>query len=192
MANAFNAVQREAVLDGVRALAPGLLPWARLCLQPASLLCGPQVVSSSRGVQQGDPLGPLFSPLAVHRALNAVPGGAHIQRWYLDDGILLGPPPALEAALGHLMVCLRPLGLSLNLRKTTLWGPGSWPASSLLASAIRVPLEEGACVLGVLVTAPAGGAALSGHDGHSSANRAEYALNALICHRVSRVRPSAE
>jgi len=51
--------------------------------------------------------------------------------------------------LGALRQTLPPLGLQLNLRKTTVWGPGLVPASSRLTAATRLHLEEGTEVLGV-------------------------------------------
>jgi len=51
--------------------------------------------------------------------------------------------------LGALRQTLLPLGLELNMRKTTVWGPGLVPASSPLTAATRLHLEEGTDVLGV-------------------------------------------
>jgi len=65
------------------------------------------------------------------------------------------PPPGrvtvaqVEGVLGALTQTLPPLGLELNLRKTTVWGPGLVPASSPLAAAARLHFEEGTEVLGV-------------------------------------------
>jgi len=50
---------------------------------------------------------------------------------------------------GALRQTLSPLGLELNLRKATIWGPGLVPASSPLTAAIRLHLDEGKEVLGV-------------------------------------------
>jgi len=56
--------------------------------------------------------------------------------------------------LGALQRTLPPLGLELNLRKTTVWGPGLVPASSPLAAATRLHLEGGTQVLGVPIHCP--------------------------------------
>jgi len=49
---------------------------------------------------------------------------------------------------------LAPLGLELNMRKTTVWGPGLVPATSLLAAATRLHLEADTEVLGVPIHSP--------------------------------------
>jgi len=46
------------------------------------------------------------------------------------------------------------LELELNLRKTTVWGPGLMPASSSLTAATRLHLEEGTEVLGIPIHSP--------------------------------------
>ena len=57
-ANAFNSVQRDAVLQQVVDHFPALSRWATWCYrQPTRLQFGDRVLSSSSGVQQGDPLG---------------------------------------------------------------------------------------------------------------------------------------
>jgi len=60
----------------------------------------------------------------------------------------------VEEVLGALQRTLPPLGLELNLRKTTVWGPGLVPASSPLAAATRLHQEGGTEVLGVPIHCP--------------------------------------
>ena len=57
--NAFNSVDRSAVMAAVRRVAPGLSPWVDFCYKRSSnLMLGHKKLVSARGVQQGDPLGP--------------------------------------------------------------------------------------------------------------------------------------
>jgi len=56
--------------------------------------------------------------------------------------------------LGALRQILPPLGLELNLRKTTAWGPGLVPASSPVTAATRLLPEEDPEVLGVPIHSP--------------------------------------
>jgi len=56
--------------------------------------------------------------------------------------------------LGSLRQTQLPLRLELNLRKTTVWGPGLVPASSPLTAATRLHLEEGTEVLGLPIHSP--------------------------------------
>ena len=69
-ANAFNTLDRAAVLRAVRAHFPELERWARWTYEtPSNLRFGKHRLASQAGVQQGDPLGPLFFSLAVHSVL---------------------------------------------------------------------------------------------------------------------------
>jgi len=56
--------------------------------------------------------------------------------------------------LGALRKALPPLGMELNLRKTTVWGPGLVPASSPLTAATSLHLEEGTEELGEPIHSP--------------------------------------
>ena len=57
--NAFNIVSRQALLEECHAhFRPELLPWASWCY--GQLFHPMGTISSETGVQQGDPLGPLF------------------------------------------------------------------------------------------------------------------------------------
>ncbi|KAJ9442768.1 ATP-dependent DNA helicase pif1 [Diplonema papillatum] len=71
--NAFNKVSREAILQAVAESAPGLLPYAIAAYGRRSRLSfGEEVVWSECGVQQGDPLGPLFFCLVLEKVLRKV------------------------------------------------------------------------------------------------------------------------
>jgi len=118
------------------------------------LLVGREVIWSTQGVQQGDPLGPFLFAAGIQAALDALPQKGALQRWYLDDGVFLGSVAQVEVELGALQQTLPPLGLELNLRKTTVWGPGLVPASYPLAAATRLHLEGGTDVLGVPIHSP--------------------------------------
>ena len=70
--NAFNSVERQAVLEGVARFAPHLLPWVSLSLGvPSPLFCGMHEIQSQCGVHQGDPLGPLLFCLAILSAVES-------------------------------------------------------------------------------------------------------------------------
>jgi len=59
----------------------------------------------------------------------------------MDDGVFLGSVAEVEVVLTAPQQTLPPLGLELNLRKTTVWGPGLVPAASPVAEATRLHLE---------------------------------------------------
>lgn len=88
--NAFNLVDRAAVLRAVPQDLPGLTCWADWCYSQHSrlLYCG--------GVQQqGDPLGPLLFSLALQPALVA----CDVCFAYLDDVVMAGDVSQLATAL---------------------------------------------------------------------------------------------
>ena len=88
---------------------------------------GANVLSSSFGTQQGDPLGPLLFALALRRATAALRERCpdlDLNAWYLDDGTLVGPRNSLVRALEFLGgPDAQALGLQLNLAKCELWWP---------------------------------------------------------------------
>ena len=65
--NAFNRVSRSHVLSEVARLLPDCLPWAVTCYGRASnLQFGKTSLSSSSGVQQGDPFASICFALVLH------------------------------------------------------------------------------------------------------------------------------
>jgi len=73
--NAFNSIARPAILEALELLCPSMMPWVRQAFQPAPLLVGQQVIWSTRGVQQGDPLGDFLFAAGIQAALDALPQG---------------------------------------------------------------------------------------------------------------------
>jgi len=120
--NAFNTVDRSALLHEVRRCLPSCAPWADYCYaSPPRLLLGGRVLSSERGVQQGDPLGPAFFSLAVHSAIleakaateAAMPGALELVLFFLDDGTVAGTAEGVNHFLGQFRRAMEDRGLSL-------------------------------------------------------------------------------
>ena len=105
MCNAFNLVSRLALLDECALHFPDLLPWASWCYGQQPLLQHPLgTVTSEVGVQQGDPLGPMFFCLVLHKLVSAIAMDEDASRllfhaWYLDDGVVAGPKQSVLRAL---------------------------------------------------------------------------------------------
>ena len=117
--NAFNSVDRGVIAKEVAAHFPLLKTWFSLCYgKPSRLLVrGQPPIESSRGVQQGDPLGPFFFSLALQPALEAVSSPECCVLAYLDDVHLCGPPAAVAAAANAIRTSVASIGLSSNINK---------------------------------------------------------------------------
>jgi hypothetical protein len=64
--NAFNSVERDCILKEVQCHTPLLYPYLYQCYRnPSTLFFGNHLISSSVGVQQGDPCGPMIFSLAI-------------------------------------------------------------------------------------------------------------------------------
>ncbi|KAL0216103.1 hypothetical protein P9112_008287 [Eukaryota sp. TZLM1-RC] len=112
--NAFNSLSRRSIHGALLQYMPELIPYfqSTYCTY-SNLHFGNNILSSSSGVKQGDPLGPLLFCLAIH------PISLQIQEMfpslkmiaYMDDVVLIGDLNIVKQAT----VCLR-----LNLLKCVL------------------------------------------------------------------------
>ena len=165
LTNAFNSIDRRSMLVEVAARAPKLSAWAQYCYRSHShlFLQNGHPLSSQQGVQQGDPLGPLFFSLAWQKVVETLPTDLRLHLWYLDDGHLVGTPECLQRCLEHITAQGASMGVKLNPGKCRLWGPGSAPLEgedmdldSLWNTIPRVPwsADSGLKVLGLPVCYP--------------------------------------
>ncbi|KAL5509541.1 hypothetical protein EMCRGX_G004932 [Ephydatia muelleri] len=108
MCNAFNLVSRQALLDECAFHFPDLLPWASWCYGQQPLLQHPLgTLTSEVGVQQGDPLGPMFFSLVLHKLVSAIATDEDTAKllfhaWYLDDGVVAGPKQSASQLLSQI------------------------------------------------------------------------------------------
>ena len=106
---------------------PELLPWASWCYGSQPYLWHPLGhLTSESGVQQGDPLGPLFFSLVLHKVIAAIDADDDclrliLQAWYLDDGVLAGPKHAVLRALSIIEDLGPSLGIFINSSKCELF-----------------------------------------------------------------------
>ena len=104
---------------------PSMAAWVESCYGSHPLLyLGDQKIFSCRGVQQGNPLGPLCFTLTLHLIVEQIRRevlGLLINTWYLDDGTLCGSPGDIGTALAIIETLGPPHGLLLS--KSLLFVP---------------------------------------------------------------------
>lgn len=164
LANAFNSVSRQRILTEVGKKAPHLLPWTqRLYGEELSLFMGHDRVASRRGVQQGCNFGTFLFALAIQPVVENLTG-LWLNRWYADDGVLLGPVETVNNNLGCMCQSFREIGLEVNLSKCEMWGPGATLAANRMEDSplkqcrlIPWDTDSGTVVLGTPVHHPTAG-----------------------------------
>lgn len=118
--NAFNLVDRTALLYEVRKWCPSISTWVDFLYgQPARLYVGDDYIWSTTGVQQGDPLGPLLFALVLHPPVHRIRDRCKLlfHAWYLDDGTIIGDVTQVANALDIIGAEGPSLGLQLNIKK---------------------------------------------------------------------------
>ncbi|GAU90416.1 hypothetical protein RvY_02833 [Ramazzottius varieornatus] len=87
--NAFNTVFGDKMLLEVQKCVPQYFLFVyQMYGQPSNLFYGDQILSSARGVQQGDPLGPLLFCLVTRELSKFLQSPFNC--WYLDDATVGG------------------------------------------------------------------------------------------------------
>eukprot|EP00731_Ephydatia_muelleri_P032462 Em0024g6a len=101
-------------------------------------------LTSESGVQQGDPIGPLFFSLVLHKVIAAIDADDDclcliLQAWYLDDGVLAGPKHAVLRALSIIEDLGPSLGIFINLSKCELFSHSDISTFPHVMKASHVP-----------------------------------------------------
>ena len=83
-------------------------------------------ISSETGVQQGDPLGPLFFCLVLHKLVATIVSdeeASHLlyHKWYMDDGVVAGTGNAVARVIAIIKEQGPHLGLFIKDSKCELF-----------------------------------------------------------------------
>ena len=118
--NAFNLLERGTFVSAVSSRFPAMELWTRWCYESPPLLIydhGRFFVSAC-GVQQGDPLGPLYFCCGLQSLVDKIAALNPVyQKWYMDDGGIVGPVDLLLKVWEILKTDGPALGLVLNPAK---------------------------------------------------------------------------
>ena len=150
--NAFNTVHRDHMLQEVASNFPDIYQWSFYCYStPSDLICDTHVLKSASGVQQGDTLGPLLFAIALQPIIQSVAAISPTirQRWFADDGSIVGPFEQIERAIPALTEKLTPIGLQLNRSKSVWWSFSTKSLPDTLGGLRRQSLDDHILLLGV-------------------------------------------
>ena len=123
------------------ASSPLAAAWANWSLgNEGKLFCAGATLSSTRGVQQGDPLGPLFFACGLQPILRAIHSAfpSTFKSYYLDDGSFMGCLSELNVMLPLIEEQLAGAGLELNHGKCKLFTLGNVTGLAELQKVTRV------------------------------------------------------
>ena len=117
--NAFNSIRRDKMLKAVEQYVPDLLPFVFSAYSSPSILLwnGVQILSA-KGIQQGDPLGPMLFCLTIQELLSSL--SSEFIVFYLADGTIGGNLADLQADFQRIEDQGQALGLYLNVDKSEL------------------------------------------------------------------------
>ena len=142
--NAFNTIRRDKMLLAVKDLAPSLLPFVHsVYCSPSSLFWGTEVIQSSEGVQQGDPLGPLLFCLTIHNMCSQLK--SELRMFYLDDGTLGGTLTDVLKDLQLITKEAHSLGLQLNYGKSEIISNNTTIIQAMLTAVPGLQVTEPKC-----------------------------------------------
>ena len=123
MMNAFNSVRRDHVLQTCLDRTPEIAKLAFLAYsKPSSVIASGHSITSSTGIQQGDPIGPLLFALTVDQIANGIDSELNV--WYLDDATIGGSPESVLSDVQRCITGLKRIGLIVNPKKTEIINVG--------------------------------------------------------------------
>ena len=117
--NAVNSFRRYHVLQTCLDRTPEIAKLSFLAYnKSSSVIASGNLMTSSTGVQQGDPISPLLYALAVDQIASGVEFELNV--WYLDDATIGGSPESVLSDVQRCITGLRRIGLIVNPKKSEM------------------------------------------------------------------------
>ncbi|GKA93275.1 putative reverse transcriptase domain-containing protein [Tanacetum coccineum] len=140
-------------------------------LNATRLYIGDTHICSATGVQQGDPLGPLFFVLVLHLLVHKIRDSCKLllHAWYLNDETVIGDSEEVARVLDIIKVSGPGLGLEPNIKKTEIF----WTSCN------GVKLREG--LFPIDIRRPSLGVKLLG----GAVSRDEYCISGMAMRRAA-------
>ena len=156
--NAFNSFSRQTLLERLPLQTPSLAPfynhiYGRTIPYLVLPSTPPHMMRIREGTQQGDPASMLLFSLAIQPLVRRVSQECSLalNRWYADDGTLIGPIAEVTKALRILRDEGPAAGFHINIAKSRAYWPTATPENMsrhLHTFPLQVPDDEGLVLLG--------------------------------------------
>ena len=160
--NAFNTFSRQSMLARMTMQTLSLAHFLNLVygrtVPDLILPSSPRVLLKTReGTQQGNPAGMLLFSLALHRLIRRITQTCNLllNRWYADDGTIIGTVAEVTKALKILQMSGPRLDSHMNISKCQAFWPTTTP-SLLKSSTQTFPLHVSSKGGIALLSAPLG------------------------------------
>ena len=120
VSNAFNSIDRKTFIGEIASRYPFLYFLVNEAYSnPSTLFAGEHCIPSSRGIQQGDPLGLALFALAVDKITKAVL--SELNSWYMDDATIGGQASSVFNDATKIINASKEIGLQINSNKCELF-----------------------------------------------------------------------
>ena len=139
--NAFNCIRRDVILNLVKIKMPKIYNYVHQCYDHiTNLRFGSEILDSSEGVQQGDPLGPFLFSLGIQEIVSSMESELNV--WYLDDGTLGGDTNTVFNDLQKIKDATNTHGLEINPGKCELFIISPDPNQNVTSATIVHEINE--------------------------------------------------
>ena len=148
--NAINVLYKRTALENVKALCPSLHVALEIFYgHPSHLYIGKLTIMSQEGTTQGDPLAMTMYGIAILPVITGLRNDSLAQKWYVDDGSVVGKLKDIKALFDKLTQPGPKYGYLVSSPKCQLIiKPGGKHQASTVFAVTNVEITQGARVLG--------------------------------------------